>query len=72
MVGGVPVPTPTRTVLDLAASDEDPSLVANVLADAMPGLSSGDREVLAGKLDELKRSPRRGACAAPLTAMLAG
>lgn len=72
VVGGVPVTIPTRTVLDLAASDEDPSLVANVLTDALPGLSPGDREVLAGRLDELKRSPRRGACAAPLTAMLVG
>jgi hypothetical protein len=65
VVCGVPVTTPTRTVLDLAASDEDPSLVANVLTDALPGLSPGDCEVLAGRLDELKRSPRRGGVRCP-------
>lgn len=53
---GLPVTRPERTVFDLVADDEDPSLVADVLADAsrkFPGFDYGKlRGLLEGRYGE--------------------
>lgn len=70
IAAGIPVTVPARTVLDLAAGDEDLSLVGNVLRDALPGLSPKDRGRLVEGLAEIGRRRGRRAELAQLVAII--
>lgn len=57
-VGGIPATSPALTVLDLIDGDEDLSLVANVLGDALDRGLISDADGLAGEID--RRGKRAG------------
>lgn len=70
LAAGIPVTVPVRTVLDLVESGEDASLVANVLRDALPGLSAHARSAALSELGRIARKSGREDELAPLAGML--